>query len=259
MFCFVFFYRRCSCVDRKDCDAESKGKLMMELQDLIRGKAKQVRPAPAVSPRRGRVSEPALATSPRCPASRWRLPTTLCGCCSASSSLAPTSRGSWSSRSSKVSRPPPPPFSGSFGSFQESRSCSPRRRPRQFVQVAVRQTRGEEAADVRVRALSLSGTLTSSRCFRFSPWRETATVTHVAHSVRSDKELVAAVMRSFRGHVRPMLRHAAASSVIEYAYNDKAVLAQRLMLAEELYGNTFAVCKVWRRRRDEHPPRRSRP
>lgn len=41
-----------------------------------------------------------------------------------------------------------------------------------------------------------------------------------------------------------MLRHAAASSIIEYAYNDKAVLAQRLMLTEELYGNTFAVCKV---------------
>lgn len=41
-----------------------------------------------------------------------------------------------------------------------------------------------------------------------------------------------------------MLRHAAASSIIEYAYNDKAILAQRLMLTEELYGNTFAVCKV---------------
>lgn len=63
-------------------------------------------------------------------------------------------------------------------------------------------------------------------------------------SSHSNKELVAAVMQSFRGHVRPMLRHAAASSVIEYAYNDKAVLAQRLMLTEELYGNTFAVCKV---------------
>lgn len=41
-----------------------------------------------------------------------------------------------------------------------------------------------------------------------------------------------------------MLRHAAASSIIEYAYNDKAVLGQRLMLTEELYGNTFIVCKV---------------
>nr|XP_046230507.1 pumilio homolog 3 [Scatophagus argus] len=58
-----------------------------------------------------------------------------------------------------------------------------------------------------------------------------------------NKELVAAVMQTFKGHVRPMLRHAAASSIIEYAYNDKAVLAQRLMLTEELYGNTFIVCK----------------
>uniref|UniRef100_A0A4W6E9W2 Pumilio homolog 3 n=1 Tax=Lates calcarifer TaxID=8187 RepID=A0A4W6E9W2_LATCA len=58
-----------------------------------------------------------------------------------------------------------------------------------------------------------------------------------------NKELLAAVMQTFKGHVRPMLRHAAASSIIEYAYNDKAVLAQRLMLTEELYGNTFTVCK----------------
>lgn len=43
-----------------------------------------------------------------------------------------------------------------------------------------------------------------------------------------------------------MLRHAAASAIIEYAYNDKAVLAQRLMLTEELYGNTYTVCKVHR-------------
>lgn len=60
----------------------------------------------------------------------------------------------------------------------------------------------------------------------------------------SNKELVGAVMQTFKGHVRPMLRHAAASSIIEYAYNDKAVLAQRLMLTEELYGNTFTICKV---------------
>lgn len=59
-----------------------------------------------------------------------------------------------------------------------------------------------------------------------------------------NKELVASVMQTFKGHVRAMLRHAAASSIIEYAYNDKAILAQRLMLTEELYGNTFTVCKV---------------
>uniref|UniRef100_A0A8C4ILS7 Pumilio homolog 3 n=1 Tax=Dicentrarchus labrax TaxID=13489 RepID=A0A8C4ILS7_DICLA len=58
-----------------------------------------------------------------------------------------------------------------------------------------------------------------------------------------NKELMAAVMQTFKGHVRSMLRHAAASSIIEYAYNDKAVLAQRLMLTEGLYGNTFTVCK----------------
>uniref|UniRef100_A0A3Q3WLU0 PUM-HD domain-containing protein n=1 Tax=Mola mola TaxID=94237 RepID=A0A3Q3WLU0_MOLML len=58
-----------------------------------------------------------------------------------------------------------------------------------------------------------------------------------------NKALLAAVMGTFKGHVRPMLRHAAASSIIEYAYNDKALLAQRLMLTEELYGNTFTVCK----------------
>uniref|UniRef100_A0A3P9I4M6 Pumilio homolog 3 n=1 Tax=Oryzias latipes TaxID=8090 RepID=A0A3P9I4M6_ORYLA len=58
-----------------------------------------------------------------------------------------------------------------------------------------------------------------------------------------NKELVAAVMQTFKGHVRQMLRHSAASTVIEYAYNDKAMLAQRLMLADELYGNTYAICK----------------
>uniref|UniRef100_A0A3Q0RWA2 Pumilio RNA-binding family member 3 n=1 Tax=Amphilophus citrinellus TaxID=61819 RepID=A0A3Q0RWA2_AMPCI len=60
-----------------------------------------------------------------------------------------------------------------------------------------------------------------------------------------NKELVAAVMNKFKGHVRQMLRHAAASSIIEYAYNDKAVLAQRLMLTDELYGNTYTVCKSY--------------
>nr|XP_040053052.1 pumilio homolog 3 isoform X1 [Gasterosteus aculeatus aculeatus] len=58
-----------------------------------------------------------------------------------------------------------------------------------------------------------------------------------------NKELVGLVMLTFKGHVRQMLRHAVASSVIEYAYNDKAVLAQRLMLTEGLYGNTFTVCR----------------
>uniref|UniRef100_A0A1A7X7A6 Pumilio homolog 3 n=1 Tax=Iconisemion striatum TaxID=60296 RepID=A0A1A7X7A6_9TELE len=61
--------------------------------------------------------------------------------------------------------------------------------------------------------------------------------------VYGDKALVAAVIQSFKGQVRQMLRHSAASSIIEYAYNDKAVLAQRLVLADELYGNTYTVCR----------------
>lgn len=62
--------------------------------------------------------------------------------------------------------------------------------------------------------------------------------------LRRNKELVAAVIQTFKGHVRSMLRHAAASTIIEYAYNDKAVLAQRLLLTDELYGNTYTICKV---------------
>ncbi len=58
------------------------------------------------------------------------------------------------------------------------------------------------------------------------------------------KQQAGQVMSAFKGNVRQMLRHAEASSVVEYAYNDKAVLSQRLMLTEELYGNTFQVCKV---------------
>ncbi|XP_013883913.1 pumilio homolog 3 [Austrofundulus limnaeus] len=58
-----------------------------------------------------------------------------------------------------------------------------------------------------------------------------------------NKELVAAVIQSFKGHVRTMLRHAAASAIIEFAYNDKAVLAQRLALCDELYGNTYTICR----------------
>ncbi|KAJ8260893.1 hypothetical protein COCON_G00166160 [Conger conger] len=57
------------------------------------------------------------------------------------------------------------------------------------------------------------------------------------------KQQVGEVMKSFKGQVRQMLRHSEASSVVEYAYNDKAILPQRLMLTEELYGNTFQVCK----------------
>lgn len=57
------------------------------------------------------------------------------------------------------------------------------------------------------------------------------------------KEQVGEVMLAFKGKVRQMLRHSEASSVVEYAYNDKAILSQRLMLTEELYGNMFTVLK----------------
>ncbi|NXF39460.1 PUM3 protein, partial [Nyctibius bracteatus] len=58
------------------------------------------------------------------------------------------------------------------------------------------------------------------------------------------KSQVAEIIKSFRGHVKKMLRHAEASAVVEYAYNDRAILEQRNMLTEELYGNTFQVYKT---------------
>ncbi|KFZ63353.1 Pumilio domain-containing protein KIAA0020, partial [Antrostomus carolinensis] len=58
------------------------------------------------------------------------------------------------------------------------------------------------------------------------------------------KQQVAEIIKSFKGHVKKMLRHAEASAVVEYAYNDKAILEQRNMLTEELYGNTFQVYKT---------------
>uniref|UniRef100_A0A803TYL8 Pumilio homolog 3 n=1 Tax=Anolis carolinensis TaxID=28377 RepID=A0A803TYL8_ANOCA len=62
------------------------------------------------------------------------------------------------------------------------------------------------------------------------------------------KPQIAEIIKSFKGEVRKMLRHAEASAVVEYAYNDKAILEQRNMLTEELYGNTFQVYKS-----SEHP------
>ncbi|XP_006863897.1 PREDICTED: pumilio domain-containing protein KIAA0020 homolog [Chrysochloris asiatica] len=57
------------------------------------------------------------------------------------------------------------------------------------------------------------------------------------------KPQIAEIIRSFRGHVRKLLRHAEASAIVEYAYNDRAILEQRNLLAEELYGNTFQLYK----------------
>ncbi|ELW63088.1 hypothetical protein TREES_T100010023 [Tupaia chinensis] len=64
------------------------------------------------------------------------------------------------------------------------------------------------------------------------------------------KPQIAEIIRSFKGHVRKMLRHAEASAIVEYAYNDKAILEQRNMLTEELYGNTFQLYKA---RSADHP------
>ncbi|ERE85715.1 putative pumilio domain-containing protein [Cricetulus griseus] len=50
-----------------------------------------------------------------------------------------------------------------------------------------------------------------------------------------------AEFRSFKSHVRKMLRHSEA--IMEYAYNDKAILEKRNMLTEELYGNRFQIYK----------------
>ncbi|XP_044512979.1 pumilio homolog 3 [Gracilinanus agilis] len=58
-----------------------------------------------------------------------------------------------------------------------------------------------------------------------------------------NKSQIAEIIKSFKGQVRKMLRHAEASAVVEYAYNDKAILEQRNMLVEELYGNTFQLYK----------------
>ncbi|XP_006129961.2 pumilio homolog 3 isoform X2 [Pelodiscus sinensis] len=57
------------------------------------------------------------------------------------------------------------------------------------------------------------------------------------------KSQVAEIIKSFKGEVKKMLRHSEASAIVEYAYNDKAILEQRNMLTEELYGNTFQIYK----------------
>ncbi|XP_063770025.1 pumilio homolog 3 isoform X2 [Pseudophryne corroboree] len=57
------------------------------------------------------------------------------------------------------------------------------------------------------------------------------------------KSQVAEIIKSFKGHVKKLLRHSEASYIVEYAYNHKAILEQRNMLSEELYGNTFRFYK----------------
>uniref|UniRef100_A0A8C5LIX3 Pumilio homolog 3 n=1 Tax=Leptobrachium leishanense TaxID=445787 RepID=A0A8C5LIX3_9ANUR len=57
------------------------------------------------------------------------------------------------------------------------------------------------------------------------------------------KSQVAEIIKSFKGEVKKLLRHSEASYIVEYAYNHKAILEQRNMLCEELYGNTFRYFK----------------
>ncbi|KAM4810494.1 pumilio homolog 3 [Rhinophrynus dorsalis] len=57
------------------------------------------------------------------------------------------------------------------------------------------------------------------------------------------KSQVAEIIKSFKGQVKKLLRHSEASYIVEYAYNHKAILEQRNMLCEELYGNTFRFYK----------------
>ncbi|XP_053322187.1 pumilio homolog 3 [Spea bombifrons] len=57
------------------------------------------------------------------------------------------------------------------------------------------------------------------------------------------KQQVAEIIKSFKGQVKKLLRHSEASYIVEYAYNHKAILEQRNMLCEELYGNTFRFFK----------------
>ncbi|NP_001086528.1 pumilio RNA binding family member 3 S homeolog [Xenopus laevis] len=57
------------------------------------------------------------------------------------------------------------------------------------------------------------------------------------------KAQVAEIIKSFKGQVKKLLRHSEASYIVEYAYNHKAILEQRNMLCEELYGNTFRFYK----------------
>ncbi|KAM8962097.1 pumilio homolog 3 isoform 2-T2 [Pelodytes ibericus] len=57
------------------------------------------------------------------------------------------------------------------------------------------------------------------------------------------KPQVAEIIKGFKGQVKKLLRHSEASYIVEYAYNHKAILEQRNMLCEELYGNTFRFFK----------------
>eukprot|EP00058_Branchiostoma_floridae_P020525 XP_002606015.1 hypothetical protein BRAFLDRAFT_269781 [Branchiostoma floridae] len=58
------------------------------------------------------------------------------------------------------------------------------------------------------------------------------------------KEQKAEIMKSFHGHIKKLVRHTEASSVLEYAYNEWANQKQRKAMLQELYGNTYVVFKA---------------
>ncbi|XP_078658455.1 pumilio homolog 3-like [Branchiostoma floridae x Branchiostoma belcheri] len=58
------------------------------------------------------------------------------------------------------------------------------------------------------------------------------------------KEQKAEIMKSFHGHIKKIIRHTEASSVLEYAYNEWANQTQRKAMLQELYGNTYLVFKA---------------
>ena len=51
------------------------------------------------------------------------------------------------------------------------------------------------------------------------------------------------MIRAFYGQVRTLIRHAEASDVVEFAYNEYANRDQRAALVQEFYGSEFAVFK----------------
>ena len=51
------------------------------------------------------------------------------------------------------------------------------------------------------------------------------------------------MISSLYGHVCKLIRHAEASEVVEFAYNEYANRTQRTALVQEFYGSEFAIFK----------------
>ncbi|XP_062611509.1 pumilio homolog 3-like [Saccostrea cucullata] len=62
--------------------------------------------------------------------------------------------------------------------------------------------------------------------------------------IYGSKPMKNAVIKSFHGSVRKLVRHAEASEVVELAYNDYANASQRLSLLEDFYGPSFTLFKT---------------